>query len=128
MSVFTNTARLAAALSLTAAATVTATGTAAAETYCQDIGNGNFCMSVDGTPEEGTLVTMTYHKEEGAPITIRFAWWYYAGDTSYSGWLPAAAGDRLVFYDSATYECVYGKMEVQGGPTSDLDRNPICPG
>jgi len=124
---FTNTARLAAALSLTAAAIVTATGNAAAETYCQDLGNGNFCMSVDGSAE-GSLVTMSYHKEEGDPITIRFAWWYNAGDTSYSGWLPAAAGDRVVFYDSAAPECISGKMEVQGGPTYYLDRNPICPG
>ena len=124
---FAKTARLAAALSLAAAATAAATGTAAAETYCQDIGNGNFCMSVDPSTE-GSLVTMMYHKEDGDPVTIRFAWWYYAGDTSYSGWLPAARGDRILFYDSAAPGCIYGRMEVQGGPTYYLDRRPICPG
>lgn len=125
---FAKTARLAAALSLTAAATVTATGTAAAETYCQGIGNGNFCMNVEASVEGKSLVTMSYHKEEGDPVTVRFAWWYYAGDTSYSGWLPAAAGDRILFYDWAVPECIGGKMEVQGGSTYYLDKNPICPG
>ncbi|MBB5803161.1 hypothetical protein F4560_002929 [Saccharothrix ecbatanensis] len=125
---FSKTARLAAALSLTAAATVTATGTAAAQTYCQDIGNGNFCMSVDGSGEGESLVTLSYRKYDGDPVTVRLAWWYYAGDTSYSAWLPAAAGDWIFFYDKAAPSCLYGKMDVQGGPTYYLDGNPICPG
>ncbi len=125
---FTKTARLAAALSMTAAVTVTATGTAAAQNSCQDIGNGQLCMNVDPPVEGEALVTIKYIKHRGEPVTVRLSWWYYAGETFSGSWQPVAAGGEVSFQSWAVPECVYGKMEIQGGPTYYLNANPICPG
>ncbi len=125
---FTTAVRFVTALVLVVAANVGSAGTAAADGHCQGIGNGDFCMNVETTSEESARVSMWYRKDFGEPVTVRFAFWYYAGDTTHSSWQPVTTGEVASWQAVAARSCVYGKIEVQGGPVFYLEKNPVCPG
>jgi hypothetical protein len=109
---------------------VAAGGAAAADSHCQDIGNGTLCITVDhvgGEGEQLNRISMWYQKHLGDPVTIRF---FYQPrtfpDDVRSSWHTVAAGEVTSWQDLRDADCYAAGMEVQGGPEFYLDKYPIC--